>query len=181
MAEIILIKAERVKEITSISDNVAGKYLKPSIREAQECGLRSILGDALLDTIKARIADETIGLPENARLRTIIERSEYYLAYRAVAETSMKVSYKVANFGVAKSTDTNLQVASQDEIVKLQFYYESKADDACYKLQSFLLDNRSLYPELTDNHCNQIKSNLTSSASCGLWLGGARGRRRARR
>ena len=45
MAEILLTSETFVKSVTNVSDNLAGKYILPSIREAQEQGLKSILGD----------------------------------------------------------------------------------------------------------------------------------------
>ena len=178
MAEIILTSEKFVKSVTSVSDNIAGKYILPSLREAQEQGLKGILGDALLAKLKGLVANKEIDLESNAAYKILLDRCQYYLAYAAIVEVTNKVSYKIGNFGVAKSADENLQVASQDEIGKMQYYYQSKADAHCLDLQNFLLQNRSDYPELTENCCHTIESNLHSAASCGIFLGGSRGRRR---
>ncbi len=178
MAEIILTSEKFVKSVTSVSDNIAGKYILPSLREAQEQGLKGILGDALLAKLKDLVATKQIDEESNAAYKILLDRCQYYLAYAAIVEVTNKVSYKIGNFGVAKSSDENLQVASQDEIGKMQYYYQSKADAHCLDLQNFLLQNRSDYPELTENCCHTIESNLHSAASCGIFLGGARGKRR---
>ena len=178
MAEIILTSEKFVKSVTSVSDNIAGKYILPSLREAQEQGLKGILGDALLAKLKGLVANKEIDMESNAAYKILLDRCQYYLAYAAIVEVTNKVSYKIGNFGVAKSADENLQVASQDEIGKMQYYYQSKADAHCLDLQNFLLQNRSDYPELTENCCHTIESNLHSAASCGIFLGGSRGRRR---
>lgn len=174
MAEILLSSEAFVKSVSSISDNVAGKYILPSLREAQEIGLKGILGDRLLAKLKQLIKDGQL----TGVYQTLVDRCQYYLAYTTIVEVTNKVSYKIGNFGVAKSTDENLQVATQDEIAKMQFYYQSKADSACLDLQNFLLDNRADYPELTECACHKIESNLHSAASCGIFLGGARGKKR---
>ena len=178
MAEIILTSETFVKSVTSVSGNIAGKYILPSLREAQEQGLKGILGDALLAKLKGLVANKEIDLESNAAYKILLDRCQYYLAYAAIVEVTNKVSYKIGNFGVAKSSDENLQVASQDEIGKMQYYYQSKADAHCLDLQNFLLQNRSDYPELTENCCHNIESNLHSAASCGIFLGGARAKRR---
>ena len=178
MAEIILTSEKFVKSVTSVSDNIAGKYILPSLREAQEQGLKGILGDALLAKLKGLVANKEINLESNVSYKILLDRCQYYLAYTAIVEVTNKVSYKIGNFGVAKSSDENLQVASQDEIGKMQYYYQSKADAHCLDLQNFLLQNRSDYPELTENCCHTIESNLHSAASCGIFLGGSRGKRR---
>ena len=178
MTEIILTSEKFVKPVTSVSDNIAGKYILPSLREAQEQGLKGILGDALLAKLKGLVANKEIDLESNAAYKILLDHCQYYLAYTAIVEVTNKVSYKIGNFGVAKSSDENLQVASQDEIGKMQYYYQSKADAHCLDLQNFLLQNRSDYPELTENCCHTIESNLHSAASCGIFLGGARAKRR---
>lgn len=185
-----------VKAVTSISDNIAGKYLLPSITEAQEIHLKAILGDILLAKLKYLIANNgfrgdfgpaedadyntdystTKGGP-NEHYRTLITKCQYYLAYKSVAELTAKVTYKVTNFGVGKSNDENIQTATYDEMVKMRDYYISKADFFCIEVQNYLLNNRTLFPELTEGDIHRIHSCLYSAASCGLWLGGPRGRK----
>ena len=177
MAEILLSSEKFIKEVTSVSDNLSGKYLLPSLREAQEIGLKGILGDRLLSKVKDLIKNNTIESASNGVYKTLVDHCKYYLAYKTLVEVTNKVSFKIGNFGVTKTQDENLQVATQDEIAKMQYYYQSKADACCLDLQNFLLENRSDYPELTDACCNKIESNLYAAATCGIFLGGARGRR----
>lgn len=172
--EVLLTSEKFIKEVTALSDNIAGKYLRPSAVEAQEVGLRGILGDCLLERCKQLVASGDIAGEDYAMYRTLVDRSQYYLAYMTLVEISNKVTYKLTNFGVAKSTDQNLQVADGQEIAKQMYYYQSKADACCWQLQRWLLDNRTAFPELNDCDCSRMKSNLRSAATCGIWLGGAR-------
>lgn len=176
MAEYLLTSETFVKEVSNISDNVAGKYILPSIREAQEIKLRSILGSCLLDALKNMGLNGTLAAEGNEAYKALVDECQYFLAYSAIVESLPKVSYKVGNFGVAKSNDENLQVVTQDEIAKQQEYYQAKADYYALMLQQWLLDNKSSFPELNECQCGKIRSNLYSAATCGLWLGGPRGR-----
>lgn len=177
MTEVLLTSEVFIKSVTSISDNVAGKYLRPSMLEAQEQGLRGIIGDSLMGKLKSLVSDGGIEDESNSMYKELLDRAQYYLAYSAVTKCAMKVSYKVGNFGVAKSSDENLQLATQDEIAKLRYYYQSKADGCCLQLQQWMLDNRAAFPELDECQCGRMEANLYSAATCGIWLGGARGRR----
>lgn len=177
MAEILLSSEAFVKSVTSASDNLSGKYILPSLREAQEIGLKGILGDDLLSKLKGLIRSGDLETESGGVYKTLVDHCQYYLAYMTIVEVTNKVSYKVGNFGVTKTQDENLQVATQDEIAKMQYYYQSKADACCLDLQSFLLEHRADYPELTDCCCQKIESNLHSAASCGIFLGGARGKK----
>ena len=174
MAEILLTSEAFVKSVTNVSDNLAGKYILPSIREAQEQGLKSILGDCLLSKVKHLFNTDSL----EGIYKELVDHCQYYLAYSAIVEVTNKVSFKIGNFGVAKSTDENLQVASYDEIVKMQYYYQTKVDAYCLELQQWLLQNKESLPELTECHCRKLSSNLHSAASCGVYLGGARGKNR---
>ena len=172
MAEILLTSESFVRSVTNVSDNLAGKYILPSIREAQEQGLKSILGDCLLSKVKQLISSNAL----DGKYKELVDHCQYYLAYAAIVEVTNKVSFKIGNFGVAKTQDENLQVASYDEIVKMQYYYQTKVDAYCLELQTWLLDNKGSFPELNECHCRKLSSNLYSAASCGIFLGGSRGK-----
>ena len=47
MAEFLMVSETKIKEVSNISDNVAGKFILPAIREAQEIKLKSIIGSCL--------------------------------------------------------------------------------------------------------------------------------------
>ncbi len=177
MAEILLSSEKFIKEVTSVSDNLYGKYILPSLREAQEVGLKEILGDALLSALKGMVADGSIFHEDRSMYRQLLDRAQYYLAYATVVEVCLKATYKVGNFGVTKATDEHLETADPEELSRLQYYYQSKADSVCYSLQGWLLDNRAAFPELDECSCSRIGSNLYSAASCGIWLGGPRGKK----
>lgn len=180
MAEYLLTSETFVKSVSNISDNVAGKFILPAIREAQEIQLKSILGACLLSSLKMKGGNNELGNPGNEAYKDLVDECQYFLAYTAIVELANKVSYKIGNFGVAKSNDENLEVATQDEIAKQQYYYQSKADFFALELQQWLLDNRASFPELDECQCGKIRSNLYSAATCGLWLGGPRGKMHVR-
>lgn len=177
MTEVLLTSETFVKSVTSISENMAGRFLRPSMLEAQEQGLRGIVGDAMMSKLKALVSDGSIADDGSRMYKELLDRAQYYLAYSSVAECAMKASYKTGNFGVGKSSDENLQLATQDEIAKQRYYYQAKADGCCLRLQRWLLDNRGSFPELDEGCCGRMESNLMSAATCGIWLGGPRGRR----
>ena len=177
MAVYLLTSEKRIKEITNISDNLSGKYLQSAIREAQEVDYCDIIGSCLLDSLKAKgAADELAG-----DYKMLVDLSQDFLAFTAISKLPMMVSYKVTNFGLAKSADENLQVATMDEIVANEGYYKAKADAACYRLQKWLRQNRALFPELCECNCYGIRPNLDRSVELPIWLGGARGRVTRRR
>ena len=180
MAEILLSSEVFIKAQTNISDNVAGKYIMPSLREAQEVSLKSILGENMLEKLKDLVKTNMIAVPDNAIYKNLLDKCQYYLAYMTIVEVINKVTFKIGNAGLVKATDEQMQVASQSEIVSQIEYYQGKADFHCLELQNFILNNINDLPEINEGACRRIKSNLYSAATCGIFLGGARGKRRKR-
>lgn len=190
MTDVLLTSEKFVKDITTIDDNLAGKYLRPAITEAQDIYLRMVLGSALLNECCRRVKDGEIGEgsfnadfnadfevhhPDNP-YKQLLDNCQYYLAYRTAVEVLVKVSYKIANIGASRTSDDNVQPMTMEDINALRDYYIGKADFYCDLLQRFILRNRSYYPELDERQCNEIRSHLHSSATCGLFLGGVRGK-----
>lgn len=170
--EYLLTSEDFIKSVTNISDNLSGKYLQGAIREAQETALRDVLGSCLLDALKSRMAAKTL----TGWYKELVDRCQYFLAYTAIADVTMKATFKISNFGLNKSADENLQVATMDEVAANQGYYLAKADAECLRLQTWILQNRGEFPELDACTCERMNANLKSAATCGIWLGGARGK-----
>lgn len=177
MSDILLISADFIKSISSISDNLSDKYLTPSIREAQDIDFRNIVGFTMLEKLKALNEDDSIEKPENALYKELLEMSRYFMTYATLVYVTMKTSYKISNIGVARTADENVQSVSFDEVQKVADYYRSRADFYKDALQKWLLYHQSELPELSERTKNQTKANLHSSATTSIWLGGARGKR----
>lgn len=190
----LLTSEESVKQLTSLSDNVESKYLLPAMIQAQEMGLKAIIGTTLMNKLKWCIENDAFrgafsptnynddydsdGNPgANAQYRKLLGQCQFYLAYQTLVEVAMMVSYKVTNAGVIKTSDDNVANASLQEICSLRDYYTGKVDWWALELQNFLLNNKADYPELTDGDKHRIHAHLTDAASCGIFLGGARGRK----
>lgn len=170
----LLTSEDFVKSISPISDNLSGKYLLSAIREAQEIHLKSVIGSALLERCKDLVKSGE--LEQFGDYTELVERCRYYLAYLAIAECAMKVSFKIANAGVVRTSDEHLHYPTYAEVSLIEKQYRNKADFYCYELQKWLCANRAQYPELSECDCERIGANLRSFNSCGIFLGGARGK-----
>lgn len=172
MIDVLLTSETFVKSVTSISDNVSGKYLQSAIREAQDMGLRYILGDNLYNSIKDKVASNVV----IDQYKELLDKCQFYLAYQSVVELIPRIAYKINNIGVNKTSGENIQQADWSEIASMKEYYQSKADVYCGDLQRWLLERYSAFPEFSESDAYRVRKNLYSNASSGLWLGGARGR-----
>ena len=179
MNRVLLISEDFVKELTNMSDNMQGKLINPAIAEAQEAGLREILGDCLMDSLLELVETGEIERDENAMYKKLLDKAQYYLAYQVITNVMILTAVKIDNSGLMQVNDEHTQNISMEDSFQLRDFYQKKADFYQGRLQRFILKNKKSYPELSgcDNTCAEIKSNLYSAASGGLWLGGVRGRK----
>lgn len=176
MTAILLLSERFIKDNSSISDNLAGKYIRAAIFEAQEVSYRRIIGDTLLRKLKVLVEYDVIDLPAAAPYKRLLEASQFFLLNQALVNLLPVISNKIVNAGVVNTPDEKVTVLTQSDIILERSRYQSKADACAFDLQNFLLNNADDYPELNDGERYRIKSNLYTAATCGLVLGGARGR-----
>lgn len=174
---IYLTSESYIKTNLDISDNISPKFLQSAMADAQTLKLRAILGDALTDRLEQLVDGGEIRQPQYAHYKELLDKYvQRYILWIVRKEIAHTTSYKISNFGVTRTNDEAISVATSEEIIADREFSQSKADAYAYRMQSWLLDNRTAFPELTDNACNMMRANLTSAASCGVWLGGVRGK-----
>lgn len=160
-----------VKGLAPVIRNISGEFLSAAMFEAQEIGLKDILGSRLLRALKEReTAHDWTPTYEDLK-----EKCLPYLVYKTIVALIPKVSYKIANAGAYQTTDEKMSGMTKENIDTLIESYQANADYFCHELQLFICENQKQYPELDACHCAAIQANLRSAASCGLWLGGYRG------
>ena len=63
--DVLLISESYIKSVTNVSDNIAGDYLLPAIKLAQDVDLESTIGTQLLEQIQQLIYNNDISNQEN--------------------------------------------------------------------------------------------------------------------
>lgn len=174
---VLLTSENRVKSISPLSDNLAGKYLLPTIKYVQDVQLRTIIGSCLLETLQQMVAENTINNEENAAYKQLLdEYAQPYLTYQVLSELTDILANKVVNAGVMQMNDEHQNNSYREDKNDLKLTYLRYADSYKRLMQDFLLKNRKALPELEECICSQIISNLQTANSGGLWLGGPRGK-----
>ena len=174
--KVLLTSEEFVKSQTNVSDNLAGKYILTSIREAQDIHLRRTLGGPLFRKLCNLVAEEKVDDAGNEVYADLLSICQYFLAYQAVAIALPKVSYKITNAGVVKTGDEQLTHVTLEELSTQLATYRDTAAHYQRDVQAFCLDNAAALPELTPCQCNDIEAHLHTQYTGGLYLGGARGK-----
>lgn len=171
--KILLISEDYIKSNSTLDNNLAGKYLLSAIRSAQDTALFSIIGECLLSSIQQKICDKTIGDVENIAYKYLLDNYiQDFLCMQVLSDVVIPISYKLSNFGVMNSDDEKATVVDNKEINLVKEYYQFKADEYKRRMQEYLRKNKKDFPEL-EGDCT-CETNLYSSNSSGIWLGGPR-------
>ena len=150
MAEVLLCSETFVKSVSSISDNVAGKYIQPSIREAQEIGLKSIVGSCLLEHLKNLFAEGQLA----DQYKDLVDRAQYFLAYTAIVELTMKVSFKVGNdYGQDEDVAFIDAILEKDQSIIISSYSEAVKNLEVTLAANESMDNNGKVITLNQNCC----------------------------
>lgn len=173
----LLVDETFIKSVTNISDNIRSKLIEPAIFEAQNEDLRGVLGDRLLSRLIDLVVSGDIYKEEYSNYKELLIKCQYFLAYTVASNICILTAVKIDNAGLQQVSDERMNPLSISECFQIQKYYTNRADYLCKQLQNYLLQNKSLFPELCHNSIHSIKSNLNSAASCGIFLGGPRGRK----
>lgn len=172
---ILLIDPEKVKEVTAIDNNIAGDFLLPAIKEAQEMDLEETIGSPLYKALIKKVSEHSVS---GVYKELLEEKIHPFLQYASVARLIPKVAYKVTNAGVVTTNDVNIINVQNNVLGLVKQEAISNRDVYKKRLQDYLRVHHSNFPELSEHHCDDVHKNLYASDSCPIWLGGYRSKRR---
>lgn len=176
--DVLLISESYIKSVTNISDNLAGDYLLPSIKLAQDIDLESTIGTQLLEKIQELIYNNDISNQEYSNYKLLLDNYiQPYLAYATIQHIVPTIAYKLVNQGVVRTDDEKSYNVTSNEVDKVIDYYSHLANTYKKRLQLFLTSNYNNFTELMNwKSIADIKANLYSAAGCNVNLGGPRGK-----
>lgn len=173
---VLLTSSDYIKAHSGLNDNTYDKMILPALERSQDIGLTEILGECLVESLKEKVTSQDIELPANALYKVLLDNYvQPYLTYSVLANITLELGQVIGNGGVDTITDEHRASLTMDERGQLKDYWQHHADAYCNKMQKFLKNNRTGFPELAGCSCED-GATLNSSASCGIWLGGARGK-----
>lgn len=173
MIDILFISEKKIKEASTLNDNLWGKYLLPAIKTAQEINLMPILGEKLYDKLQILIYERKVEDEENINYKVLLDKFiTPYLIYQVLANLIPDISVKLSNAGTITTTDEHIQYLSKGDRDLLQEKYQNTADAYSYKLIDFLKNNSKDFPEI-----EECEFEDKSGSNTGIWLGGMRGKR----
>lgn len=175
---ILLTSSEYIKSHTSLNDNTYDKMILPALERCQDIELTECLGECMVKSVQAMVADGTIRSEEKILYKELLDNYiQPFLAYSVMSNIVLEIGAVMGNGGVDTITDEHRTSLSLSDRNLVKDYWLKHADAYKRKMQEFCKEHREAFPELSGcGWCNG-SANLNSSASTGIWLGGVRGKR----
>ena len=176
--DVLLISEDYIKSTTNVSDNIAGDYLLPAVKLAQDIDLESTIGTNLLQKLQELVYDNDISNKENEMYKLLLDNYvQPYLAYCTIKHIVPTVAYKLVNQGIVRTDDEKSYNITSNEVDKTADYYNHLSNFYKKRLQMFLISKYNSFTELLNwKSLADIRANLYSAAGCNLSLGGPRGK-----
>lgn len=146
--KIYLIDEEYVKQMSSVSDNLDSKMIKPCVYDAQIIHLQPIIGTKLFDKVCTIVDDEAVETEENAVYKTLlVDYIQPYLLQK-VQELLIPTMYaKIRNAGNVQYYDANQNQAPLKEMQWLMERFANNASFLSQRMSDWICANRSKLPE----------------------------------
>lgn len=170
--EVLLISENYLRSAFMISDNVQSKFILPAIKDAQDTHYQTIVGSCLYKRLLNGIENDDLNEHELALLNI----SKRFIGLMAIAELCVIATFKINNIGLNKTSDDKVETFDVEDTMFVRDHYINEADFYKKRIQEWLLANKSSFPELDCCQCDSLRANLYSASTCGIWLGGPRGK-----
>lgn len=172
---VLLTNENIIKTTSNIFEGLSGNFLLPSIKLAQDIDLEGTIGTELKEELQKQVYNNSF---KNVYKTLLDNYVQPFLTYSSIVRLIPTVAYKITNAGVLSTSDEKMNPVSSNDVDKVKNEYQHIADVYKNRLQRYLIEYRNEFPELDKNGTyDKIKQNLYSSASCGVVLGNARGKK----
>ena len=139
-----IVNAAKLKEFTSISDNIDCNLLEPYLQISQEMYISPILGEDLYSDIVDRYDNNTLtGDCYNTLYEDYLIPAIGYTAFYSAAPF---IAYKMQRGGLLKHKTDNSETISVEEFTKYSERLENIKNFYMRRLEKYLCDNRSCFP-----------------------------------
>lgn len=151
MTETFLISEAKLREYTSIDNNIDTALIKNAIRESQDIELQRVLGTLLYDKIISLVNAGTIGDSVNSAYKTLLDSYvQNFLLYAAYYYALDSIYLRSRNNGLlTPSGGENSELASKQLYDMKRQSTKNKMEFYSQKLRDYLIEEEASYPELT--------------------------------
>ena len=162
---VLLVSEQRMKQWTSLDNNIRIDVLTPSILNAQNLYIQDTLGTSFFDRLKEGVLNDDLTVTESDFLRDYVGPT---LMQYALYMLLPNLKYKMVEKGILNGTSEETQPTTLQE---LQYLRESTIETAQFydqRMKEFLWQNPGFFPEWLTWENNGMPANRQTSYFSGL-------------
>ena len=162
---VLLVSEQRMKQWTSLDNNIRIDVLTPSILNAQEIYIQDTLGTNFFDRLKAGVKANDLTADESTFLRDYVGPT---LMQYALYLLLPNLKYKMVEKGILNGTSEETQPTTLQE---LQYLRESSMETAQFydqRMKEFLIQNPGMFIQWLTWNNNGMPRNPQTSYFSGL-------------
>lgn len=165
---VLLVSADKLTSLTSISPNLDAHTLRPNVIYAQT-QVQQILGDLQYNELCNKIDAGTALTANETELMSYIQN---FLIWQAAFETTLSMYMKMVNNGVTTGTDGDgRRSVAIEELKFLRSMLISRAETYRHQLQEYIRINLGDFPLIAQSNSNQVvRSKRWSNYFSGIHL-----------
>ena len=165
METVLLVSEQRMKQWTSLDNNIRIDVLTPSILQAQDIYIQDTLGTLFYDRLKNGVVANDLTVTENAFLKDYVGPT---LMQYALYLLLPNLKYKMVEKGILNGTSEETAPTTLDEMIYLR---EAAMDTAQFynkRMLEWLQDHPNAFPEYTNPGVDGMMPNKQTPYFSGL-------------
>ncbi len=135
-----------IKDYGTVHKNCDVKDIVPNVEYAAKAFIKRQLGTYFFDYLVTTYNAATLSVDEIA----LVDRIKWAVLWRAIAESSISLTYQLTNKGYQKQTGDNSEALELKEVQWMYNGYITKADYFQKELGDYLVANKALYSQFTN-------------------------------
>lgn len=157
---VILVSPSKIKQLTSVNENVEESDMFTAALNAQNTDLQPVIGSRLLWKLQELVSEGTLSLESNMPYKVLLDQYiQPYLCTMSALKLVPVISYKMRNKGLVNTSDDKVSNSSWTEMKSFMELLRTESTTYANLLKEFLTKNYSLFPELTSTENSLIGSN----------------------
>jgi len=165
MENVLLVSEQRMKQWTSLDNNIRIDLLTPSIIQAQDIYIQDTLGTKFYKRLKAGVIANDLTTDESTFLKDYVGPC---LIQYALYLLLPNLKYKMVEAGIVNGTSEETQATTLEE---MQYLRESALDTAQFynqRMLEYLIDNPGMFADYTNPGTDGMYPNKDTPYFSGL-------------
>lgn len=140
----LLVSEQRMKQWTSLDENVRVEDITPFIINAQDIYIQDTLGTKFYDRLKDGVINDDLNSDEQHLLNEYVAKSLMQYALYMMLPT---IKYKIVEKGIVSGTSEETAATTLDELKYLRQSVLDTAEFYNKRLIEYLCDNPGMFPD----------------------------------